>query len=91
MENENISYFAHEGMMTRMERMNKRLWIVVIILIVALVGTNLAWVIYERQFETYTETTQEVTQNAESESGSAENTFVGGDYGESETDGKNNN
>ena len=46
-----IPYFAHEGEMARMERANKRLWIVVILLIVCLVGSNLAWVIYESQFQ----------------------------------------
>lgn len=53
-----IPYFVHEGEMARAERQSKRLWILIIILIVALVGTNLAWVIYENQFqtETYTET-----------------------------------
>ena len=45
-----IPYFAHEGEMARMERANKRLWIIIIILIVALIGTNLAWVVYENQF-----------------------------------------
>ena len=52
-----IPYFAHEGEMNRMERSNKRLWIVIIILIVALLGTNAGWLIYESQFveETVTE------------------------------------
>jgi len=85
---EMISYFAHEGMMARMERTNHRLWIVVIILIVCLVGTNLAWILYERQFESYSETTQEVTQDTGT--GNGTNNFVGGDY-YGETDGQNNN
>ena len=45
-----IPYFAHEGEMSRMERANKRLWIIVIILIVALIGTNAGWLYYESQF-----------------------------------------
>lgn len=45
-----IPYYAHEGEMSRMERTNKRLWIVVIVLIVALIGTNVGWLIYESQF-----------------------------------------
>ena len=32
----------------------KKMFWTIIILIVALVGTNLAWLIYERQFETIT-------------------------------------
>ena len=48
-----IPYFAHEGEMSRAERANKRLWIIIIILIIALVGTNAGWIIYENSFETY--------------------------------------
>lgn len=92
MENEKISYFAHEGMMARMERVNHRQWVVIIILIVALVTSNLAWVLYESQFETYTETTQKVSQSAESDGGDARALFVGGDYnGENDTNNDNNN
>ncbi len=40
----------HEGDMARMERANKRLWVVIIILIVALIGSNAAWIYYESQF-----------------------------------------
>ena len=46
-----IPYFAHEGMMARMERTVKRLWILCIILIVLLAGTNGAWIYYETSFE----------------------------------------
>lgn len=48
-----IPYFAHEGDMSRLDRMNKRLWILLIIVIVALIGSNVGWVIYEMQYETY--------------------------------------
>lgn len=70
-----ISYFAHEGMMARMERMNHRLWIVVIVLIIALIVTNLAWVLYEGQFESYQETVQTVKQDS---GDGGINRFVGG-------------
>ncbi len=53
-----IPYYAHEGEMSRMERTNKRLWIVVIILIVALIGTNVGWLIYESQFTDEISTTE---------------------------------
>ena len=46
-----IPYFAHEGEMTRMERTNQRMLFIIILLVVSLVGTNLAWVIYESQFQ----------------------------------------
>ncbi len=86
-ENQTISYYAHEGMMARMERTNHRLWIVVIVLIVALLATNLAWILYEAQWQVY-ETTQEVTQDTGT--GNGTNSFVGGDY-YGETDNQNNN
>lgn len=49
-----IPYFVHEMEMTRLERINKRLWIFLLVLLLALVGTNAGWIIYESQFETYT-------------------------------------
>lgn len=48
--NPTISYAAHEGMMARMERTIRRLWILCIILIILLAGTNAAWIWYENQF-----------------------------------------
>lgn len=50
MEEKMIPYFSHEGDMARMERSNKRLFIVILVLIVALVGSNAAWIYYENQF-----------------------------------------
>jgi len=65
-----IPYFAHEGEMVRMERVVKRLWITVILLIVLLVGTNTVWIIYENSFE-------EVVVTQENEDGY--NSFIGED------------
>lgn len=45
-----------------MERQVKRMFIIIIILIIGLIGTNVAWIVYESQFDTYT-----VTQEAEGE------------------------
>ena len=61
MEKENDRYvFGYESALNRMHRIIKWLIVVIIILIVSLVGTNLAWVIYENQFEDYSQTiTQE--------------------------------
>ena len=43
---EKISYFAHEGKMARAERTQRRLWIASLVLTVALVATNTAWVLH---------------------------------------------
>jgi len=55
-----IPFRAHESMLARMEIHNKRLWILIVILVCFLVGTNAGWLIYESQFEVVeTEITQE--------------------------------
>lgn len=82
----NVPYFFHEGNMSRLERELKRLWIVVLVLIFLLVGSNCAWLWYESQFETIEETYQEVIQEADN----GENHFIGGDV-IGETDYKNDN
>lgn len=78
-----VPYIVHEGEMARMERMNRRLWIVILVLIAALIVTNAAWLYYENQFEDVT-----VTQEVDTGEGDA---FVSGNgdvnYGESKTDG----
>lgn len=79
-----VPFRVFESMVAHMERTIRRLWILCIIVIALFVGTNIAWILYENQFETVTETTtQEVQQD-----GSGNNYVVGGDYG---TDSKDNN
>ena len=68
MEQQNITYFAHEGIMARMERTIKRLWVLCIILIILLAGSNAAWLWYESQFEDEQTT---VTQELNSDGGDA--------------------
>lgn len=61
-----IPYIVFEADMARFERIIKRLWITVILLIVLLVGSNMAWLIYESQFEDFEAT---ITQDAQNKSG----------------------
>lgn len=70
---EAVPYIVHESAMARAERGAKRLWIVIILLIVLLVGTNGAWLWYESQFETVE--TVEVTQ----ENADGYNNYIGND------------
>ena len=80
---EEIKYM-YEGLMVRQERTIKRLWILCIIMLFCLIGTNAGWIWYESQFTEIvtTETRQDVTQDADN----GQNTFVGGDYyGEAES------
>ena len=92
MTEQKVPYVVFEGEMTRFERTIKRLWILCILLLVALLATNAGWIYYESQWEYFEEsTTQEVSQTAESSEGSAVNKFIGGDYNaESNADGQNN-
>ena len=45
-----IPYYVHEAAIARLERINKRFWILIIGLILALLVTNGAWIYYESQF-----------------------------------------
>ena len=45
-----VSYLVHESIMVRQERTIRRLWILCLVLIIALIGTNLAWTVYENGF-----------------------------------------
>lgn len=66
-----IPYFVHEGEMARAERTNKRLWILCLVLILLLTGSNALWFWYENQFEDVVTTTQTVTQDIDTGNGSA--------------------
>lgn len=87
MDNEKtIPYYAHEGVVVRMERANRRLWILCIVLILLLAGTNGAWIWYETQFENVV-TSNEVTQDIDAGEGNAIINDGVHINGESETDG----
>ena len=46
-----VPYIAHESAVARLERVIKRLWVLVLVLIVLLVASNAAWLYYESSFE----------------------------------------
>lgn len=82
--NVTVPYVVHEASQARSERHSKRLWIVILVLIGALIASNLAWIIYENSFDDYV-----ITQDVKQDADNGTNSFVGGDvYGESED--KNN-
>lgn len=45
MENKTVDYFIHESDMIRLERCNKRMLILAVMLFAAVIGTNLLWFI----------------------------------------------
>lgn len=79
----NVPYVVHESAMARNERHNKRLWIVILVLIGALIASNLAWIIYQSQFGVVEE-----SMIVEQENGEGDNNYIGNDgdiiYGETE-------
>lgn len=80
-----IDYFIYEGALARAERNIKRWVIACVLLFIALVGTNIGWIVYENQFEDVT-----MTQEATTDGGGdvVINGTANGDvnYGESDTD-----
>ena len=51
MDEKMIPYIAFESATSRQERTIKRLWILCLVLIIALLGTNAGWIYYENSFE----------------------------------------
>ena len=84
-----VSYIVFESTLARLDRIIKRLWVVILILVFLLVGSNAAWLYYESQFETVEETkTQTVEQKADGESN---NSFIGGDSNVGSSEDSNSN
>lgn len=61
---EPIPYMVHESAMARLERTIRRLWILCIIIFLAFVVSNGAWIYYESQF---TDEVTEITQTVDSD------------------------
>lgn len=67
-----VQYIVHEGAVARLERVIKRLWVLVLALIILLCASNAAWIWWESQYETI-ETT--ITQ----ENADGYNNYIGND------------
>lgn len=67
---EPVPYVVHEADMARQERTIKRLWILLLVLVVLFVGSNGWWIWRESQFE-------DITITQENEDGY--NNFIGND------------
>ena len=57
-----VPYIVHEGAVARLERVIKRMWVLVLLLIILFVASNGAWILWESQYQTI-ETT--ITQENE--------------------------
>lgn len=71
--NDSVPYIVFESTTARLERTIKRLWVLCIVVFLAFVISNCAWIYYESQWETV-ETT-EVTQTNDR----GFNNFIGND------------
>ena len=58
-----VPYIAHESAVARLERVIKRLWVLVLALIILLCASNAAWIWYCNQLETVE--SREITQENE--------------------------
>lgn len=77
-----VPYAVYEGERARHEKEKVRWFVVVIVLIMLLFGTNAAWIAYESQYEDIV-----VSQEVDTDDGSAYVTGVGDSYyGESEAE-----
>lgn len=80
-----IPFYVHEGEINRLERINKRFFILLLIVFFALVGTNAYWIWYESQFEDVV-----VTQDVSTGEGAAVVSGTGDiSYGEDKTNSEN--
>ena len=84
-DNKIIPYYAYDALNIMFNKTIRRLWVLCILLIVLLVGSNIGWLIYESQFEDVVE----IEQEAEWEDDS--NVIFNGtgsvNYGESKAEG----
>ena len=82
MDEKSVPYIVYEGTMARMERTIHRLWVLAVLLIIFLVGSNIAWVAYNSQFDDVA-----ITQDVDTGDGAAYVAGMGDVYGESTPNG----
>lgn len=79
-----VPYIVHESAMARQERTIRRLWVLLLVVVCLLIGTNGLWIYYESQF--VSEST-EVEQEIDTGDGDAFVVGVGDlNYGEGQTE-----
>lgn len=81
-----LNYLMYEDIVVRLERIIKRLWILIIIIFTAFVLSNSLWIYYESQWQVVDEK-QKISQEGSADGGGNVILNNGGDlnYGKSET------
>lgn len=67
-----IPFFVHEATVERLERINKRWFIMALVVFILFVLTNAGWIVYESQFVTY-----EIEQDVKAQDATALVTGIG--------------
>ena len=75
---EPVPYIVHESAMARDERTIRRLWVLLLVMLVMLVGTNGLWIYYESQFEDRVEASYDIEQDTDG--GGNNYSVIGGDF-----------
>lgn len=84
-----VPYIVFESELARLERIIHKQFVLILVTVLLLVGTNACWIWYENQFiDEVTTTTQEVTQDLDAEDGDAIINDGVHINGESEADGQ---
>lgn len=68
---EHVPYTVYEASQARSDRRFKLMWWLIVVLFIALVGTNAGWMVYESQFEDSVTVTQDTP--------SGNNNYIGRD------------
>lgn len=71
-----VPYIVHEAAEARHERTVKRLFALIALLVLLLVGSNVAWLVYESQYEDVVET-ETYSVDMDTDDGNAN--YIGGD------------
>lgn len=66
-----ITRWEHDIVIEKMDRTIHRFWVLAIMLIIALLGTNGAWIWYESQWETVQESTTQTIETSTDGGGDA--------------------
>lgn len=84
-----VPYIVFESELARLERIIHKQFVLILVTVLLLIGTNACWIWYENQFiDEVTTTTQEVTQDLDAEDGDAIINDGVHINGESEADGQ---
>lgn len=84
-----ITQAAYECAMARADRQHRRMWILALVLIAALIASNVAWIIYESQYETISQTCEEYNIDQQCDNGGINNATIinGGNINNGTTNG----